>query len=330
MDASQTLREIISAHVPARAVQVGAHLGLPDLVRGGADTAEALSQAVGIDAWRIGRLMRFLVAVGVFTKSGERYKLSELGSLLCRDTPGTLRNSAVLNYYNFSAWTELETGMRTRQSGYKLSTGRSYFEAVAAIPEFAEAFDLAMNEMFVPETKALVEKYDFGQYRFLLDVGGGNGEVLINALKAYPNLTGCLFDLPHVVERAASRVVAEGVEDRCTRVGGSFFDPLPLKADAILLRHILHDWQEEDAIIILKRCREALKPNGVLLIGEAIIEDAETLTVPLRLDLMMMTFFDGAERTLEEYRELVGKAGLEISAVITINPVLSIMEARAV
>lgn len=328
MDARIRLSEIVMGHMPARAVQVAAHLGLPELVRDGTNTGEALSQATGIDPWRMGRFLRFLVAMGLFRKKDGLLELTEMGILLCRDSPDSMRDMVVLNSFDFTAWTELEQALLTGRSGYELSEGRSYFEAMDAVPEFAASFDSTMNSLFVPETAALIESYDFGQYGFVMDVGGGNGEVLIQALNANPGLSACLFDLPHVVDRATSRISDAGLKDRCECIGGSFFDSLPRKANAILLRHILHDWHEEDAARILNRCHEALEPGGVVLIGEAIIEDADTITFPIRLDLMMLTFFNGAERTLEEYRQLASKAGLEVTGVVPITPVLSVIEAR--
>ena len=329
LDARQTLSELLIAYMPSRAIHVAAQLGLPDLVNAGQNSVEAISTATGIDAWRVGRFMRYLVAAGLFRKNGKDFDVTEMGALLCRDAPGSLRDVAVHNYFGFTAWTELEQALRTGEAGYKLSTDRGYFEAMNATPDFAEAFDRAMNAMFVPETKALTENYDFGTFNLLMDVWGGNGEVLIHALKANADLSGRLFDLPHVVDRAAERIAEEGLESRCERVGGSFFDPLPEGADAIFLRHIIHNWQWDDARLILSRAREALEPGGVVMIAEAIIEDAEALTMPIRLDLSMLTYFGAAERTLEEYRSLAGEAGLEITDVTPITPSLSVMEARA-
>jgi len=197
------------------------------------------------------------------------------------------------------------------------------------MPDFAEAFDLAMNQLHSPETAAMIERFDFGRFEDLMDVGGGNGEVLLRALERHPGLRGCLFDLPHVVDRAAPRIAGSPAAARCEIVAGSFFEPLPRGAEAILPRHIIHDWTEAKALVILRNCRDALPPGGTLLIAEALIEDADHPTPAIRLDLAMMTLYNGAERTLEEYRALLAQVGLALGQVAVITPALAIMDALA-
>lgn len=231
-------------------------------------------------------------------------------------------------HYFYPAWGELETVLKTGKPGYEAATGRKHFDDMLDKPDFAVAFDKAMNELFVPETRAMVGAYDFSQHDRLMDVGGGNGEVLVQLLQANPQMRARLFDLPHVAERANDRLQGMGLGDRCQTIGGSFFDPLPKGSDAILLRHIIHDWPEEDALLILKNCREALDVGGRVLIAEAILEDAESVTLPIRLDLSMMVYYNGAERTLDEYRDLLGRVGLDICGVHVATPALSILEAQ--
>lgn len=326
MDPKNELLYSITSHYWARAIQVAAHLGLVDLVLSGSNTSESLAERTNIDPWRMQRFLRVLVALGLFEKTDKKYSITEKGSYLSKDSENSLKSVATMHYYLFTAFTELEEVLRTGKPGYELSTGRKHFDAMADMPDFAEAFDLTMNRIFIPETDAMVEKYNFGKYRKIMDVGGGNGEVLLAALARHSDLTAQLFDLPHVVERATDRIEKSEFGSRCSVFGGSFFDELPKGSDAILLRHIIHDWDVEDALIILRNCRDAVGPDGRVLIAESLIEDSDSLTLPIRLDLSMMTFYNGAERTLEEYRELVTQADLEIVDVTKITPALSIME----
>jgi len=328
MEPRRELMNLTIGHMPARAVQVAAQLGLADLVLMGKVTAEALAAETGIDPWPMQRFLRILVALGLFSRDGDGYGLTAKGAFLSRSHPESIDAWIRMHGYFFQAFTPLEAVLKTGVSGYELSAGRKHFDAMAEMPDFAAAFDMGMNQMFIPETEAMIARFDFGRFSSLMDVGGGNGEVLLRVLEKFPHMTGTLFDLPHVVDRAAARIGASPAADRCATVGGSFFEPLPGGAQAILLRHIIHDWMEEDALAILSNCRDALAPGGTLLIGEALIEEADHLTLPIRLDLTMMAYYNGAERTLEEYRALLAKAGMEITAVTEATPSLAIIEAK--
>lgn len=328
MDARKAVFDLIFSHYWARAAQVAAHFGLPDLIDSGTDTVDGLARATNVPPARMAQFLRILGAIQLVQRSGERFELTERGAYLCSGTSGTLRNIARMNHFFFTAFTELDEVLRTGTAGYELSTGQPHFDAMQSMPDFAEAFDLAMNDLYVPMTQALVEAYDFGAFRRLLDVGGGNGEVLMTAMSASKDLTGCLFDLPGVIERARDRVKAAGLEDRCDLVGGSFFDPLPTGADGIFLRHVLHNWSDEKATAILRRCRDAIQPGGKVLIAEALIEEADTVTEPIRLDLAMLTYFASGERTLEDYAALAADAGLDVVNVVVVTPALSVIETR--
>ena len=318
----------ITSHYWARSVQLAARLRIADLISGGKTTLQELSAETEIDEWRLMRFLRVLAAIGIVRRSDDRYALTEKGRLLVAGTPGQVGDIARMNYYFFPAFTAIEDVLREGRPGYEVATGTPHFDAMQSMPEFAEAFDLAMNQIFTPETEAMVDAFDWSKFETLMDVGGGNGDTLLSILRATPGLKGHLFDLSHVVERAETRIAESGLAERVAATAGSFFEPLPGGAEAILLRHIVHDWQEEDILRILGRCRDALRPGGTLLIGESLIKDSDEITLPIRLDLAMMTFYNGAERTEQEYRELLGKCGFEVFAVTEITPALSILEAR--
>jgi len=328
MGPRQQLMEQLSGYYWSRSLHIAAKLGIVDLLRSGTDTAAGLAEATGIDPWRMQRFLRILIALGILKRNGDVYSVTERGGYLARDHPESIAPYARLQAYLFPAFTMLEEVLRTGQPGYEMATGRKQFDAMADAPDFAEAFDLSMNLLYVPETAAMVERLDFGRFSELMDVGGGNGEVLLRVLERYPDLRGYLFDLPHVVDRASDFIAANPAAPRCTVIPGSFFEPLPRGAEAILLRHIIHDWPEEEALVILKHCRDALPPGGCLLIAEALVEDADRPTIPIRTDLAMMTLYGGAERTLDEYRALLAKVGLRVDAVTEITASLSVIEAR--
>jgi hypothetical protein len=322
------LASIIHGHGRARAAHVAADLGLADLIADGRDTLEALAQDTGIDTWRLGRLMRYLCGMGILRKSGDRYSLTEVGEYLRRYREGSLYNTARFTSFGYRAWTDMAEVLRGGQPGYLLSTGRRFFEALADAPEIAAAYDTAMSEIHGPEIPKMTEAYDFGAFDVVMDVGGGSGEVLMAILRANPHIRGCLFDLPHVVARTRTVIEKAGLAARCELIGGSFFEQVPDGVDAILLRHIIHDWPKSEALSILRNCRDAVGPSGRVLVGEALIDDADEFTPVMRLDMAMLAYHGGAERTELEYRDLLEQAGLGVTRVVPVTSGLALIESQ--
>jgi ubiquinone/menaquinone biosynthesis C-methylase UbiE len=330
MTPRDTLSGIIHGHGPARAAQVAADLGLADRIARGRDTLELLSRDTGVDQWRLGRLMRYLSAMGLLRKSGDRYHLTDVGDYLRRDKEGSLYNTARFTSFGFRAFSDLQDVLRDGQPGYLKSTGRRCFDALADEPDVASAYDIAMDEIHGAETQRMPQTYDFGSFDIIMDVGGGSGEVLKAILTANGNVHGRLFDLPHVVARTKRMMESAGLQERCDFVGGSFFEDLPGGADAILLRHVIHDWPEPEALQILANCRNAVKPSGCVIVGEALIEDTGSFSPVIRLDLAMLAYHGGAERTEAEYRQLLERAGLEVNRIVPVTPSLALIESRPV
>jgi hypothetical protein len=160
-----------------------------------------------------------------------------------------------------------------------------------------------------------------------VDVGGATGNMLSAVLTEYPAMRGILFDLPHVVGDAAAFLSARGVEDRVTIEAGSFFERVPAGGDAYLMSHVLHDWPEEQCLTILRRCREAMSPEGRLLIVETVLPPGDTPHPGKVLDIVMLVLPGGQERTEEEYATLLGKAGFRLSRVVPTESAVSVVEA---
>jgi hypothetical protein len=182
-----------------------------------------------------------------------------------------------------------------------------------------------MTSIHGAETAAMLDAYDFRQINLLCDVGGGNGSLLALTLERQPQLRGMLFDLPHVAERARANLSTFG--DRCEVRSGSFFDAVPEGADAYLLRHIIHDWDDDKSRLVLSNIRRALPSNGRVLIVENVIAPGNEPSFAKWLDLTMLVIPEGKERTEPEYRELLGSAGLELQRVIPTAADVSIIEA---
>jgi hypothetical protein len=176
------------------------------------------------------------------------------------------------------------------------------------------------------EPPTVAEAYDFSGLQTVVDVGGASGNMLAALLSRHPGLRGVLFDLPHVVRDAPALLKARGVESRVTIETGSFFERVPAGGDAYLLSHIIHDWSEAQCLTILGHCREAMRPDGRLLIVETVLPEGNVPHQGKLQDLVMLVFPGGQERTEAEYRVLLGKAGFRLNRVVPTSSVVSIVE----
>jgi hypothetical protein len=175
----------------------------------------------------------------------------------------------------------------------------------------------------------VLDAYDFSGIRVLADVGGGNASNLIATLRKYPEMQGLLFDLPHVAERARQHIAEAGLEDRCRVVGGNFFESVPEGADAYMMRHIIHDWTDEQSTTILRHCHAAMPPDGRLLLVESVIPPGNDPFPAKLLDLTMLAIPGGKERSEDEYRVLLEGAGFELTQIVPTSTIMSVIEARS-
>jgi SAM-dependent methyltransferase len=334
IDPSNVLAQLIAANVPARAIQVAAELDLAGLIAAGVTSNRGLAEAAGADPGSLRRLMRYLIALDLFEESKSGYSLKAMGELLRGDIEGSFRSAARLSGDLYPVWGELEHTIRTGKAGYDKYFGKSLFDHLAADPERAAAFDTAIATITWPETAAILDAYDFSDIDTVIDVGGGNGSLLIEMLRRYPSMQGVLFDLPHVAERAARDIEEAGLGERCRTVGGNFFEAIPEGADAIVLRHVIHNWRDEDAVRILTNCERALAPGGRVLVVEMLVaEDDEPSLAPRSyvslMDLTMMVLYEGVERTESEFSALLEAAGLTLAGITPTTSASCVIEVRA-
>jgi len=200
------------------------------------------------------------------------------------------------------------------------------FDYFSTHPEDGKLFDAAMTGVHGRETAAMLDAYDFSGIGTLADIGGGNGSVITAILEKYPAMKGILFDVPAVVERARANIGSAGLADRCRVVAGNFFESVPPGADAYLMRHIIHDWDDEKSITILKNCRKAVGDKGKLLVVEGVVPPGNEPSVSKFFDLAMMVLPGGMERTEEEYRQLYEAAGFRLTSVVPTKTWVSVIE----
>lgn len=324
----QQLDRMISGYWISQAIYAAAKFGIADLLKGGPRTVDELAETTQTDADALYRLLRALASVGIFAQSEPRqFSLTPLAEPLQSDVSGSKRALALMmGEDQFRAWAEVTYSVQTGQTAFQKVFGQPVFDYLAEHPEKARIFDEAMTGIHGRETNAVLDAYDFSGFNVVADIGGGNGSQITALLEQYPQMKGILFDLPHVVERTRGRIETAGLAERCELVAGSFFDSVPEGADAYLLRHILHDWEDEKALAILRNCHTAMSPHSKLLVIESVIPPGNKPFGGKLLDLVMLLMTGGKERMEEEYRTLFEKSGFELSRVALTCTEISIVE----
>jgi ubiquinone/menaquinone biosynthesis C-methylase UbiE len=326
----KALRQLIVGAWIAQAIYAAAKLGVADRLRAGPKTAAELAGEIQVHPESLYRLLRTLVAFGVFARRGELFALNPVGELLLSDGPDSKRALAIMmGEEHFRAWGEILYSLRTGKPAFDHLYGENIFDYLAKHPEQAATFDAAMTGIHGRETLAMIEAYDFSSVHTLVDVGGGNGSLLATVLAQYPAMRGVLFDRPHVIERARASLGGLGMLDRVRLVAGDFFESVAAGGDVYLMRHIIHDWDDQRALRILRNCRAVLGPMGRLLVIENVIPDDDQPTFGKLLDLNMLLLPGGKERTEAEYRDLFRQAGLRLTRVIPTAADVSVIEAVA-
>ena len=313
------------------AIRVAATLRLADLIEAGARRSDELAEQCGANAAVLERLLRHLVAKGVFAQPEPgMFALTDMSRLLLPDQ----RNGGM------TPWLDMEGGLgrsdmalsgllqvvRTGQPVYESMFGRTFWEDLDAEPERKKAFEAVVEVQVSVVVDEITTAYDWSDVRHVVDVGGGTGTVLTALFTKYPTLRGTLVDLPSTIETARRNLTTAGLSDRCTFSPGSFFDPLPSDGDVYVLSRVLHDWNDNDAKAILRRCAEAAGSIGrVLVIGKLATEHAPSWTTT-RLDLRLLAVLGGQERSLKKYSTLAAGAGLSLRENIVTKSGHSILE----
>jgi SAM-dependent methyltransferase len=313
----------------SQAIYVAATLGLADYFSEGSCSSTELAVATGAHAPSLHRLLRALASVGIFTEAGPgHFALSPLAALLRANTPDSMRALAITyNEEQYRAWGDLLYSVQSGQPAFQHQFGMGPFEYFALHPEADRVFNEAMIGWTNQLADAVASTYDFSPFRTVVDVGGGYGTLLAAIVRRHRQMLGILFDLPHVVADAEEPLANAGVADRCTRIGGDFFAEVPPGGDAYLLAQILHDWDDERSVDILKQCRRAMPPHAKLLVIELVLPPGKEASFGKWLDLHMLVVTGGRERTAAEYDALFRPAGLALASVIPTPPGPSIVEA---
>lgn len=308
-------------------IYVVAELGIADHLGDGPRSATELAAITRVDADSLYRVLRAVASIGVLHEDEQcRFSLTALGARLRSDVPGSQRAFAIMAGAEcYGAWGGLLSGVKTGREPFRENFDTSWFEYMTRHPDRHAIFDAAMEGVHGPETEPMIEAYDFARFETVMDVGGGNGRTLAAILDRNPAQKGILFELPAVADRARKGLAALPVFDRMQIVGGDFFSSVPAGADAYVLRHVIHDWQDEKAATILRNCRNALGENGRLLVVETVIPPGSEPSFGKWLDLMML-IIGGRERTERQFRDLFARSGLCLTRIVPTAHEVSIIE----
>lgn len=324
-----SLLRMTNAFQVSQAIHVAAALGIADHLGDGPRSVEDLAEATRSHAPTLHRLLRALASVGVFAEESEgRYGLTPLAEHLQTDAPGSLRAWALQigQTYYWASWGHMLHGVRTGEPAFPDLYGTTAWKYRAGRPEEEAVFNAAMTSLSAGVIEAVARNYDFSSIEVLVDVGGGEGALLAAVLAANPNLRGILFDQPNVVAAAGRTMERAGVADRCSLVGGSFFEAVPDAADAYLLKSVIHDWDDAEAIEILRNCRAAIDEAGRLLVVEPVIQPGNAPDPAKFSDLNMLVMLGGRERTVDDFGKLYAESGFRLTGITpTGSPPFSII-----
>lgn len=323
----QMLNQMIVGSWVTQAIYVAAETGIADRLAIGPRTADELARETQTHGASLYRVLRALASVDIFREDEEgRFSLTEMGKMLGSDAPGSKRSLAIMAGAEFyRSWGGLLSSVETGGAAFAKVFGKPFFDYMCANPDRWRIYDAAMTGVHDSETVPVLDAYDFRSFRTIVDVGGGNGLALAAILRRHPEARGVLFDLPDVAKRAGEVVARGGVSDRCRIAAGDFFDSVPGSGDAYLLRHVIHDWDDREAITILGNCREAMRPGGRVLVVETVIPSGNDPCFGKWLDLMMLVV-GGRERTEEQYAEIFSAAGLRLTRVVPTAHEVSVIE----
>jgi SAM-dependent methyltransferase len=317
----------------SRAVHIVAELGIGDLLKDGPRNAADLAAATDMHPRALYRILRTLAAVGVFHEDNDRhFSLTEMGKCLRSDVPDSVLDWTryIGRPYVWANWGQLMHATRTGKSVFEHVHGVEAWEYRANHPDENLIFDRAMAEISRGVSEGIANGYDFCAFETMVDVGGGQGALLARVLQNCPKLKGVLFDQPQVVANAGKLMQNAGVQDRCEMVGGSFFDKVPAGYDGYMMKAILHDWDDEPSIEILKRIREAIRPNGKLLVVDRVLGGPNEDPEAKLSDLHMLVSLSGLERTRAEFEELFDASGFKLQKVFPTGTRYSVIEGSPV
>jgi hypothetical protein len=314
-DPDEVLSELLFGFLGTQLLYVVAELGIADLIDAAPETVEVLASRAGAVPDVLNRFLRALASLGVFAEVEERVFAHTDSSLLLRSESGSGWHEFALVYGSvYRAFAEAVPAARSGENMFERATGSGWWEWLAARPELGAAFNRAMQAAASGRIAALKD-YPWAEVKTVVDVGGGNGTLIIGLLEQHAHLRGVIFDLPEVAPAASARIAETSLSGRCSVEAGSFFERVPEGGDLYLLAKVLHDWDDDAALEILQRVRaSATEETRLLVLDSVVTADVDSQKTKL-LDLVMLALVDGRERTADDWRQLLDGGGWLVTSI---------------
>ena len=334
-EASLALSQMIMGAWVPQAIYTAVSLGVFETLHDGPRSAAEIANRNSVPPGTTGRLLRALCCLELCRESESGlFALTPRGRLLCADTPGSMRSLALLRGRQsiWSAWGRLSEAVRTGKSAPELVAGKNLYEWLADDPAGFSVFNQAMTELSVAQAHVVADACDLSDANVIVDVGGGYGALLVAILMRYGAAGGIVFDRPTCREGANQLIAQSRLAERCRFVGGDFFQSVPDGGDMYLLKNVIHNWDDEQAMTILRTCRSAMSAESRLLLTEPVVPRQASAsladTVAVAFDLHMLLLTGGCERTEQQHRSLLRAAGLEVTRIVPTPSALHLIEAR--
>ena len=322
-DVMVTMRHMIDGFCISRSIYVVAELGVADLLKHGPSAIEILARATGSHGPSLYRVMRALVSVGIFVEDDQkRFGLTPLGATLRSGVPGSMRDLVVnsLGEEPYRAWGDIMHTVQTGETAFDHAFGMGVWQYRAEHPDHGAVFDQSRSSVTETWNAAVTANYAFSNFKKVIDIGGGDGSLMISILQANPMLKGVVVDLPRVAERANVRIADAGLAHRCEFISSDAFQGLPNGGDVYILSRVIHNWNNERSVELLRSCYYAMTPNAKILLIERYLQERVDQSTASRTavisDVGMLVMTGGCERTESEYRTLLACAGLSFTKVI--------------
>jgi hypothetical protein len=326
------LLELASGFMATHAVYAAAKLGIADALADGPRFADEVAVDVGSDPDATHRLLRACATFGVFSEQPDgRFGLTPLARPLRSGTPDSMLPVILMlgdpSYQG--PWGQLARTVETGRPGAEEALGKPMWEYLDDDPEFAATFNHAMTRLSALDWPTVDAVYDFTKFSTIVDVGGGHGQLLSLMLAAAPAAKGVLMERDVLIAEAEDHLREAGVLSRCRLETGSFFETAPSDGDLYVLRRVVHDFDDEQAVAILTTVRRHMPRGSTLLLLESVVPPGNTPHFAKLLDLDMMIFVGGRERTRQQFETLLDRAGLRMTRVIPTISTISLIEATA-
>jgi O-methyltransferase/methyltransferase family protein len=331
IDPAQTIFQLATGYVVTAALQTVVKLRVADHLADGPRPVAELAAATGVNEDALYRVLRALETVGLFQETaGRRFALTPASELLRSDRPGLYHLALwISSPFHFRVYSNALEAVRTGEPAAEKTVGMPAFEYFTKDRELSEIFNNAMTAFSAMVIPTVLEAYDFSGIDTLVDVAGGHGAVLTSILQKYPSMRGVLCDVDHVIAGAKPKIAALNLQDRCETTAVDFFKAVPAGGDAYIMKHIIHDWDDERASVILKNIRTALdgKRHGKVILLESVIRTGPESNLAKLMDLEMLMMPGGRERTEDEFRALFAKSGFELTRIVPTQSPVSVIEA---